>query len=180
MMKKILTSLMIFMGIAVAHNASATQLFAQVMRESVPINGEYIRETPVKSCRMSQVPVYGTQIVQNKASVFDKAAGALIGGVIGSHVGDGSGKDVATFLGAVVGAEMIENDIESTGRPEQVVTGYKEQEICEMVTRQTTVQEVIGYRTYIEFGEQIWQLKTPISYAKGEFIKVNVDISLAN
>jgi hypothetical protein len=63
---------------------------------------------------------------------------------------------------------------------QQVITGYRNQEVCEMIMQQKTVQEITSYKTYIEFGNQIWQLSTPISYSKGDFVKVNVDITMAN
>ena len=62
----------------------------------------------------------------------------------------------------------------------QEIIGYRDQEVCEMIMQQKTVQRVTGYRTYIEFGGQIWQLSTPISYAKGDFVKVNIDITMAD
>ena len=35
--------------------------------------------------------------------------GALVGGIIGNQFGGGSGKDVATILGAIIGSSMAKN-----------------------------------------------------------------------
>ena len=176
-MKKLVA---VAMGLAIAGSANATQMLVKVLQESDPIASNVIKEVPIKSCRMEQVPVYGTTSSNNAApSVADKAAGAIFGGLLGSQVGDGAGKDAATFLGAIIGAEMVDGQI---GKPKQkqVITGYRNQEICEMIMQQKTVQEITSYKTYIEFGGQIWQLSTPISYSKGDFVKVNVDITMVN
>jgi len=177
-MKKLIA---VAMGLAIAASASATPMLVKVLQESDPIASNVIKEVPIKSCRIEQMPVYGstTTGTASKPSVADKAAGAIFGGLLGSQVGGGSGKDAATLLGAIIGAEMVDGQV---GKPnqQQVITGYRNQEICEMIMQQKTVQEVTSYQTYIEFGGQIWQLNTPISYAKGDFVKVNVDITMAH
>jgi len=170
------------MGLAIAGSANATQMLVKVLQESDPISSNVVKEVPIKSCRIEQVPVYGTTSsggTAAKPSVADKAAGAIFGGLLGSQVGGGSGKDAATLLGAIIGAEMVDGQVGSQ-QQQQVITGYRNQEICEMIVQQKTVQEVTSYQTYIEFGGQIWQLNTPISYSKGDFVKVNVDITMAN
>jgi uncharacterized protein YcfJ len=177
-MKKLIA---VAMGLAIAASANATPMLVKVLQESDPIASNVIKEVPIKSCRIEQMPVYGstTTGTTTKPSVADKAAGAIFGGLLGSQVGGGSGKDAATLLGAIIGAEMVDGQV---GKPQQqqVITGYRNQEICEMILQQKTVQEITSYQTYIEFGGQIWQLNTPISYAKGDFVKVNVDITMAH
>ncbi|MDP6969334.1 MAG: glycine zipper 2TM domain-containing protein [Gammaproteobacteria bacterium] len=177
-MKKLIA---VAMGLALANSAQAAQVLVKVLQESDPIASNVVTEVPVKSCRIEQVPVYGTVSGGTKAkpSVADKAAGAIFGGLLGSQVGSGDGKDAATLLGAIIGAEMVEGQV---GKPQQqqVITGYRNQEICEMIMQQKTMEKVTSYKTYIEFGGQIWQLNTPISYAKGDFVKVNIDITMAN
>ncbi|MCP4879846.1 MAG: glycine zipper 2TM domain-containing protein [Gammaproteobacteria bacterium] len=175
-MKKLVV---VALGLMMAASASASQMLVKVLQESDPIASNVIKEVPIKSCRMEQVPIYGTTSGSAaKPSVADKAAGAIFGGLLGSQLGSGDGKDAATFLGAIIGAEMVDGQVGQ--QKQQVITGYREQEVCEMIVQQSTVQEVTSYKTYIEFGGQIWQLNTPISYAKGDFIKVSVDITMAN
>ncbi len=168
------------LSLGLATSANAAQVLVKVLQESDSVSSNVIKEVPVKSCRIEQVAVYGTTSTTNaQPSVADKAAGAIFGGLLGSQVGDGAGKDAATLLGAIIGAEMVDGQV---GKPQQqqVITGYRNQEVCEMVMQQKTVQEITGYKTYIEFGGQIWQLMTPISYSKGDFVKVNIDITMAD
>ena len=177
-MKKLIA---VAMGLVIAASANATTMLVKVLQESDPIASNIVKEVPIKSCRIEQVPVYGTTTsgTVTKPSVADKAAGAIFGGLLGSQVGGGSGKDAATLLGAIIGAEMVDGQV-GKSQQQQLITGYRNQEICEMIIQQKTVQEVTSYQTYIEFGGQIWQLNTPISYSKGDFVKVNVDITMAN
>ena len=181
-MKKLVTvALGLGLSLGLASSANAAQVLVKVLQESDAVSSNVVKEVPIKSCRIEQVPVYGTTTTNSttQPSVADKAAGAIFGGLLGSQVGGGSGKDAATLLGAIIGAEMVEGQV---GKPQQqqVITGYRNQEVCEMVMQQQTVQEVTGYKTYIEFGGQIWQLVTPISYSKGDFVKVNIDITMAD
>ena len=177
-MKKLIA---VAVGLALASSAQAAQVLVNVLQESDPIASNVVTEVPVKSCRIEQLPVYGSVSDDNKTkpSVADKAAGAIFGGLLGSQVGSGDGKDAATLLGAIIGAEMVDGQV-GKSQQEQVITGYRNQEICEMLMQRKTVQKITSYKTYIEFGGQIWQLNTPISYAKGDFVKVNIDITMAN
>lgn len=49
------------------------------------------------------------ELIQDKNNGWHTFGGALIGGVIGNQFGGGSGKDVATILGAVIGGSMANN-----------------------------------------------------------------------
>ena len=57
--------------------------------------------------------------------------------------------------------------------------GQRQQEVCDVVMQQRSVNQVTGYKTYIEFGGNVWQMTTTIPYTKGEFLSVNVDITPA-
>lgn len=48
-------------------------------------------------------------LIQDKRNDWHTFKGALIGGVIGHQFGGGSGKDVATILGAMIGSSMVNN-----------------------------------------------------------------------
>jgi len=67
--------------------------------------------------------------VQGQASTGDTLFGALIGGAIGNQFGGGKGKDAATILGAIVGADVANKNTSkpgSTQRQCQVETRYEE------------------------------------------------------
>ncbi|PKI13785.1 glycine zipper 2TM domain-containing protein [Colwellia sp. 12G3] len=49
------------------------------------------------------------ELVQDKNSGWKTFGGALIGGAIGNQFGGGSGRDIATVLGAVIGGRMANN-----------------------------------------------------------------------
>lgn len=48
-------------------------------------------------------------LVQDKKNGWHTFGGALIGGAIGNQFGGGSGKDVATILGAIIGGSTANN-----------------------------------------------------------------------
>ncbi len=49
------------------------------------------------------------ELIQDKNSGWKTFGGALIGGAIGNQFGGGSGRDIATVLGAVIGGKMANN-----------------------------------------------------------------------
>lgn len=49
------------------------------------------------------------ELIQDKNSGWKTFGGALIGGVIGNQFGGGSGKDIATVLGAIAGGAIANN-----------------------------------------------------------------------
>jgi uncharacterized protein YcfJ len=77
-------------------------------------------QTPqqVKSCNFVEVPIYGNK----EATAGEAVTGAIIGGVIGNQFGGGSGKDAMTVLGAIVGANAVDN--------KKTITGHRIEERC--------------------------------------------------
>ncbi|MCJ8292773.1 MAG: glycine zipper 2TM domain-containing protein [Colwellia sp.] len=49
------------------------------------------------------------ELIQDKNSGWKTFGGALIGGVIGNQFGGGSGRDIATVLGAIAGGAIANN-----------------------------------------------------------------------
>jgi outer membrane lipoprotein SlyB len=49
------------------------------------------------------------ELIQDKNQGWKTFGGALIGGAIGNQFGSGSGRDVATILGAVIGGSVAHN-----------------------------------------------------------------------
>ncbi|EGU38122.1 17 kDa surface antigen [Vibrio ichthyoenteri ATCC 700023] len=49
------------------------------------------------------------QIVQSKSNGWETFLGAVVGGLVGNQFGGGSGKEVATAVGAVAGASVARN-----------------------------------------------------------------------
>jgi len=59
------------------------------------------------------------ELIKDKNNGWKTFGGALVGGVIGNQFGGGSGKDVATILGAIIGGSMAHN---RHNQPKKVVT----------------------------------------------------------
>jgi uncharacterized protein YcfJ len=98
-------------------------------------------------CSYEQVPVYG-RTGGGQASVFDKLGGAIIGGAIGNQFGAGSGKDAMTVLGAIAGADVAGRQMD---RGSNGVVGYRQQEVCNNVTRYDRRQETVYDYSTITF-----------------------------
>ena len=49
------------------------------------------------------------ELIQDKKNGWKTFGGALVGGVIGNQFGGGSGKDIATVLGAIIGGSIANN-----------------------------------------------------------------------
>jgi outer membrane lipoprotein SlyB len=49
------------------------------------------------------------ELIQDKSSGWKSFGGALVGGAIGHQFGNGSGRDIATVLGAVIGGAVVNN-----------------------------------------------------------------------
>jgi len=55
--------------------------------------------------------LFGLSSVANaQSSDTDKLTGAVVGGLIGSTIGDGDGKKIATALGIIIGARMADGE----------------------------------------------------------------------
>jgi outer membrane lipoprotein SlyB len=59
------------------------------------------------------------ELIRDKKNGWHTFGGALIGGVIGNQFGSGSGRDVATILGAIIGGSIANN---RHSQPEKVIT----------------------------------------------------------
>ena len=162
-------------GLVLASGAQAQTMLVKVLQKSDEIVSKVYKEVPIKSCRVEQIPIYGTQAGGQQASTADVVASAIFGGLLGNQVGGGTGKDAATLLGAIAGADMANKK----GKSKQVIVGHNQQEVCDVIMQQRSVNQVTGYKTYIEFGGNVWQMTTVIPYTKGEFLSVNVNITPA-
>jgi uncharacterized protein YcfJ len=167
--------MMVAAGLVLASSVQAQTMLVKVLQESDEIISQIYQEVPVKSCRIEKIPIYATQAGGQQASTADVIASAIFGGLLGNQIGGGKGKDAATLLGAIAGADMANKK----GRDKQVVVGHKQQEVCDVIMQSRTVSQVTGYKTYIEFGGNIWQMTTTIPYTTGEFLSVKVDITPA-
>ena len=76
-----------------------------------------------RTCSEVDVPIYSNT---GKAQTGEVLGGAIIGGILGNQVGGGKGKDAATILGAILGADFA-NKKSGT----KTIVAYKRTTVCE-------------------------------------------------
>ncbi|QIZ76656.1 glycine zipper 2TM domain-containing protein [Ferrimonas lipolytica] len=108
-----------------------------------------------------------TQELQNdQYSGWKTFGGALLGGLIGNQFGDGSGRDVATVLGAIAGGGMARNRNPSSY--------YVEQQLLEMMIRleedgsQVMVVQDVDRNMTFQAGSTV-----RVVYLRGGYVRVD-------
>ena len=120
-------------AILIANSAIAGQVEVDaVVVKVVPQYSEVQVNTPIRTCNIVEVPIYGNT---GKTQTGEVLGGAIIGGILGNQVGGGKGKDAATILGAILGA-----DFANKKGGQQTIVGYKQVEQCEIVNKVTYVK----------------------------------------
>lgn len=157
---------------------SATSAFADAKIQATVVDMQetyrsVVKEVPVKSCEIVEVPVYGTRKT-GQASTGDALVGAIIGGAIGNQFGAGSGKDAATVLGAILGADAANK---KGGKQETVIVGYKQVEQCSTAYQSKNTKVRVRNRVTVETvtGDR-FTFKTEQWYKRGTIIFLNVSL----
>lgn len=140
------------------------------VKEVEILTSTYIRKTPVeeKVCSVEDVPIY------EESKGGDELGGLIIGGLLGSAVGNQiSGADGAGTVGAVTGA-LIGREHAKNKKTNGKVIGYRQEETCriEKRVREERIEEVTGYRLTINVDGEIVTLKSSSSYDQGDEIKI--------
>tara|TARA_R110002033_G_C3720475_1_gene222877 strand:+ start:72 stop:494 length:423 start_codon:yes stop_codon:yes gene_type:complete len=122
----------------------ATPAFAETVRDHYKT---VIEQTPysVEVCKDVQI--------RGQASTGDTVFGALLGGVIGNQFGGGKGKDAATILGAIVGADVANKNSNNPGsvqRQCQIETRYEERQ-REIYSHSTVTFSTEGKKYTVKF-----------------------------
>lgn len=131
----------------------------------VDVEAQYVysyKPTTQEQCNQVQVPVYG----QTNPTPNDVLAGAIIGGVIGNQFGGGSGKDIATALGAVIGANQA-------GRPRNGVVGYNNEVRCQLVTVEQEIRHFDHYLVTYKRKGKYYVIETDEMFEVGQRIYIN-------
>ena len=141
----------------------ATPAFAETVRDHYKT---VIEQTPysVEVCKDVQI--------RGQASTGDTVFGALLGGVIGNQFGGGKGKDAATILGAIVGADIANKK----PRTSQQIIGYREEQTCNNVTFYETQQELKNYSIRYEWNGIVGKTVTYNNYRVGDRLPIRVSI----
>jgi outer membrane lipoprotein SlyB len=98
-MKSLILASLTLLTIVFSHLANADY----DRNKAVPVE-KVLFGTVVSARNISQ-----EELVEDRNSGWKTFGGALIGGVIGNQFGGGSGRDIATVLGAIAGGAMVNN-----------------------------------------------------------------------
>lgn len=123
---------------------SASPQYAQVLRVT-PIK-ETIK-TPRKECR--NVTVTHKKPVQDQNQIAGSVLGAVAGGVIGHQFGGGSGRDVATVVGAL-GGGYAGNRLQSGMQNNDTYTTQSQR--CSTVYEKS--EKMLGYDVTYKIGDE--------------------------
>lgn len=133
------------MGLIAGCGMSGSDNYAKVLSVS-PVTEKV--SIPQENCRDQLVSV--KHPTNDPDQIVGTVAGALIGGLAGSQVGDGNGKKAATVGGAVAGG-YAGNQIQE-GMQDRNVDQVNER-VCE--TTQTITEQPAGYKvTYLLDGQE--------------------------
>jgi uncharacterized protein YcfJ len=125
-------------------------------------------QTPVNKCVNVNVPIYGET---NNASTADVVAGAIFGGLLGNQVGGGSGKDAATLLGAIAGA-----DIANKKSTKKHIIGYQSERQCATTYTTETINQSDGTMVVAEYNKMRITFKTNKLLNVGDYVSVRVSV----
>ena len=126
--------------------------------------------TPREVCE--DVAVRRQAPVQDQNRIAGTAVGAIAGGLLGSAVGNGSGKTLATVAGAV-GGGYAGNQVQKNMQQSDTVTTTEQR--CRTVDNWS--RQLTGYNvTYRYQGHDYTDF---LPYDPGRTVKVNVKVSLA-
>jgi len=101
-------------------------------------------EEPYKEC-------YIKETVQNSGdgSATNEIIGGVIGGAIGNQFGEGSGKDVMTLAGILMGASIANDAEKAAGNGKQTIIS---QEVCENKVRQKIEKRLSHYKVTVDYN----------------------------
>jgi len=125
----------------------------------------FYREVSVPHQVCNQETVYEQRHVYSDRN---SPAGMIVGGVVGSHIGKGKGKTVATVLGAITGSVVGNNVARGNGYesyPRNV-------SVCKEVYSYRN--EVDGYDVTYAYNNSLFTTRMP--YDPGNKVKIKVNI----
>lgn len=100
--------------------------------------------------------------------------GAIVGGVVGNQFGSGSGRDIATVAGAVLGGSVA-HDIKVRNGYGRGHSHHEMVERCRTEPVYHSEERVVGYRVKYRYRGKVYWTRT--AEHPGHRIKVRVDVS---
>jgi len=170
--KRLLALTSILLLTTVVTNTAAAETYMQnaVVKSVQKVYSNISVQTPVEVCTNVNVPIYGDT---NNASTADVLAGAIFGGLIGNSVGGGKGKDAATLLGAIAGA-----DIANKKSSKKQIIGYQSQRQCNTNYTTEVIRQYDGNIVMAEYNNMQLSFKTNKFFNVGDSVSIQVSLSL--
>jgi uncharacterized protein YcfJ len=130
--------------------------------------------TPVKEC-WEDVERYSVR--NHEPGRAGKALfGAIVGGVIGHQIGSGSGNDVATIAGSLIGASVAGNS--HRGRGYSTSEYSRPVRRCETNYQSHQEERIDGYDVIYTYHGRKYATRTP--FDPGKKLKIRVDVRPAS
>ena len=144
-MKIILKSSIIVFFLSVTQMSYAGSFIDSATVVSVDKVYKQVRvEEPYQEC-------YIKETVQNNGdgSATNEIIGGVIGGAIGNQFGDGSGKDIMTLAGILMGASIANDAEKAAANGKQTIVS---QEVCEKKVRQKIQKRLSHYKVTVDYN----------------------------
>ena len=144
-MKIILKSSIIVFFLSVTQMSYAGSFIDSATVVSVDKVYKQVRvEEPYQEC-------YIKETVQNNGdgSATNEIIGGVIGGAIGNQFGDGSGKDIMTLAGILMGASIANDAEKAAANGKQTIVS---QEVCEKKVRQRIEKRLSHYNVTVDYN----------------------------
>ena len=144
-MKIILKSSIIVIFLSVTQMSYAGSFIDSATVVSVDKVYKQVRvEEPYQEC-------YIKETVQNNGdgSATNEIIGGVIGGAIGNQFGDGSGKDIMTLAGILMGASIANDAEKAAANGKQTIVS---QEVCEKKVRQKIEKRLSHYKVTVDYN----------------------------
>lgn len=134
------------------------------------LTSSFVQQNPVteRVCRVQDVPIYAQGGQQT-----DELGSMIIGGLIGSAVGNGlTSKDGAGTAGAVAGALIGRNAAKQQNNANQQIIGYRQENVCENITtvREERIETITGYRLNVTVDGKRITVDSNTPYNSGDTI----------
>ncbi|MDB2390581.1 hypothetical protein N9X12_05125 [Alphaproteobacteria bacterium] len=144
--------------------------------QSDALTTSYIRETPTdqRTCRNENVPIYGKKEEQS-SDLGAMIIGGLIGSAVGNKMSDNNGAGAAgTVAGALLGREHAKKN-----QAGQKIVGYNQQEVCSVQTImiKENIEKVTGYRNQIEVDGRTITLETSTPLSNGARVEIRKSVT---
>ena len=131
--------------------------------------------TPRQSCW--DEPVTRAQYPRHGRSATPLLLGGILGGVVGNQFGGGSGKDIMTVAGALLGASIGRDAAyrQSAGQPHTTYTTTERR--CETETMVHEEERIDGYHVTYRYQGQTFATRMPDD--PGERVRIRVRVTSA-